>query len=797
MKIIVCSELVDLERTLSVVRGEPDNMLVVTPNFDIGASLIHRKLLVRFFQSYLDLSSIRTQTNLAWEIGTTWHLPYLSHIRLGSESIGSLMQNESVQMFLAALNTSTAFRRLIETENPEEILLFDRFAMPTFGDPMGGPYYDVCHAVIRYIAEQAGLSVRILPVKPSVQSDTLFSAPADFLKSLAIHSLTLEPNKNTIISFAGTYVDWNEQAKLVQMLGKDCKIFLVQGEPFPMDAPEAVLLDWNALRAWSQDSVTLQIDLKEAWEKFQNDAVRYAGPCPEIFANRYLEFQFHALWSRFERGVQQYAAATWLMASLGPSLVIVGNDLRDETQCILQASRDRNIPCLSILHGGIGANYLYRGHELGTHQIGVWGEFDKRALIAEKVENARIHIIGSLRTDLERLFVQKGEQVQHSDSEMDRPLVMLLTSLVGYGMSDTHTDLEKHLATWQTIVQVAHNHPEIDFWIKPHPRYDYFAFYEQLVRDGPPNLIFKRDAGLQSTISQSAVVVAVNTETTGVLDVLAAEKPLILLAPAFSASPFFATPLAECQVIIWVRELGDFETVLLGIIGQIQRKEKIPLNARPFLQRMCSAIGDEAASRAAALANQIMLKNPPARSEKETARLGAVISLSDWIRDTASSPSRPLSSLDPLDGDVRQKESLGTQPRVSPPPDIPVGLLVSHQLSAFLDRYIRLVSQAGSCAEITRMIVENLSIHLAKDKPSVRWLVARAHIFDADATFRFPGKGAKSWKTHIVSAFSLSPTTVLRDRNARSLLVLTLLGSPLYSVLATLRRVVRERGKAL
>src|SRR5262245_28348655 len=121
MRVVICATRADFPAAAALAATAPQETLIVTPVFDLAALFNTPAQPVRFLQSYLTPVEAEAARAPAWELCATWHLPFSAAVQVGVVSIASVMQNEAVYMFMAALNAGQAMRRLIEVEKPAEI----------------------------------------------------------------------------------------------------------------------------------------------------------------------------------------------------------------------------------------------------------------------------------------------------------------------------------------------------------------------------------------------------------------------------------------------------------------------------------------------------------------------------------------------------------------------------------------------------------------------------------------------------------------------------------------------------
>jgi hypothetical protein len=336
----------------------------------------------------------------------------------------------------------------------------------------------------------------------------------------------------------------------------------------------ALTVDRLSSWRWHQHAITQSH--QHSWEAMCLARGSYSGPHSVIFANPYLDFQFHRIWNEMALAAQIGASADAILDALRPALIVLGHEAFTLERTLVALARRKGIPSAAMLHGGWHPIRGYRGLVGDADFIMVWGDEDLQRLESVGIERARLKAIGSLRYSSRHLgnpappsTAERTAHQQVSRKALNlpvfRPLITLLTASINKGPVAPLADPPLHRRTWQDILQLANRHPNWTFGIKPHPAYDHYDYYQLLCRHSPSNLVLLR-ADLDEALAASDVAVMVNYCTTAGLEAVLHGLPLLFLRTAVYRTEDMADALQDFPDLN-VTSVSELEASLVRVLG--------------------------------------------------------------------------------------------------------------------------------------------------------------------------------------------------------------------------------------
>lgn len=232
------------------------------------------------------------------------------------------------------------------------------------------------------------------------------------------------------------------------------------------------------------------------------------------------------VWEGFAWDTAEAARSYYLGRFLGEAVAspvsLIGDDSRGQKRCLAWGLRDAGTPTLSLRHSGLG---LIEGRTRHKHVFGdlaVWGESDRAIIQNLRDESSNVHAVGSL--------IRSSREFRSPALADAGPFRIILATTAVTDPAYAHADLVKHLETWRDIRALAAGHPDWEFVIKSHPRYDYNSFYNHL-DEQHDNIRLFEEGDLRAE-DKRVVGVLVNYPTSYTLDLVEHGIPVFYLKHA-------------------------------------------------------------------------------------------------------------------------------------------------------------------------------------------------------------------------------------------------------------------------
>ena len=372
-----------------------------------------------------------------------------------------------------------------------------------------------------------------------------------------------------------------------------------RARPFPV----LHFVPWNAMLGAGR----YRAACRRGWQAFQDMQERYQGAYPFVFANPrlspffarlYLHLLPHALATRQD-------ARRWLNR-LRPALLLTSNDVSFPVRTLVLEARRQGVPTLGLIHSGLN-NMHYRDFQ--SDRMAIWGQVHLRDF--ERVlgkPRASLVPIGNPQYDTLGAdgagALQSEQTASTADSAVLRvldgrrsltepvweagsptgtvPRVVVLTAVAQWQM--LYYNQREHLRAWLELERL----PEhgIHVTIKPHPRFDDYAFYAGLRnllddwREAGPGISVVRDAFLEEVVPACDLVVVPDLPTTGAVEAMLLGKPVIYLMCGFEEAGCCTSISPGCLV---VREVEQIVPEVLGVLGSRERQQELRRMGQAYL----------------------------------------------------------------------------------------------------------------------------------------------------------------------------------------------------------------------
>jgi len=275
------------------------------------------------------------------------------------------------------------------------------------------------------------------------------------------------------------------------------------------------------------------------WEKFCESVDGYHGDYPEIFANRHLLFQFEKIKQEMVYASASASVFSALLELLNPSLILFAHEAFTIERTLVRLARNRKIPTASLVHGGIGPIFGYRGISGDVDLIWVWNKFVVECMAYFRVDCTRLQNIGNIRhekkysnyvlTANQTEPVIKNKAKRYIGLDENKPVITLLTAAINTGFAAVCADLRIHRETIRGFLQLVESRLDLQFVIKAHPGDDYNELYRNMFDYRLPNLVFNEQLTLQDVLEASDICFLMNYCTTAALDAMLLHVPVLYL----------------------------------------------------------------------------------------------------------------------------------------------------------------------------------------------------------------------------------------------------------------------------
>lgn len=457
--------------------------------------------------------------------------------------------------FEAALNARVVYEKIIETHNVTRIA---GFFLPEIAVIRTGPFpthravRSISQAVLFWIAESRNIPVEKLESTYNLSSGIIKRKP-----------LVGKPSTKSNIKIK----------KSVE------KIALVISDGLTQEEYYALKFSYNSLDNW--DIITLNIeDVKNiavlsndrdplnTLQTFLSSYQKYSGDFPEIFGNFYFNFQFEGLLSEIGIASRLSHPFSAFLDILKPAVVIFGHEAFTIESVLVEISKKKQIPTVSLFHGGLGPKFCFRGLVGKSDHIIVWNNWDKDLLQSYGFDSDRINIIGSIRYEQkyrsENLsktvldFNNKDIRLRSLGLDPNAPVVVLLTAAINCGFAAPVSNPRKHRNALKDIIGFIKRRADLQFIIKPHPSFDYYDLYRNLISAKLPNLYFFEELTFDEVIGISSFSILINYFTTAALESLINKTPVIFYQNA-------VYPLSD-----WECSIVDLDIIEVGSISALE-----------------------------------------------------------------------------------------------------------------------------------------------------------------------------------------------------------------------------------
>ena len=287
-------------------------------------------------------------------------------------------------------------------------------------------------------------------------------------------------------------------------------------------------------------------------------AAKYNNEYPEIFFNKYMQFQFERVENEINSAVSYGDVFSIYLDILNPSLVLFGHEAFTIERVLVGLAKGRKIATAGLLHGCLGLKFFFRGVIGEADKILVWNDIDIEWLLRFGADRSKLHKIGCVRYESMYLKYLNDQTVTLIETKKnakkrlgirtDKPLIVVTTAEINTGFAAPVADANSHIKTLIEFLSFVESRQDLDFIIKAHPSFDYYELYKRMLGTDRPNLKFLQHAVLSEVLAASDICLMINYCTTAALEAMLQKIPVIYLNNAVYPLSDWSDNLSELGI---------------------------------------------------------------------------------------------------------------------------------------------------------------------------------------------------------------------------------------------------------
>ncbi|MCB9851425.1 MAG: hypothetical protein H6817_12055 [Phycisphaerales bacterium] len=426
-------------------------------------------------------------------------------------------------------------RRAIERFAPTEIVCFDDHTGHGLEQPPGMGAMPLLQPIVRGMAENMGIPVRLLPRARTTFTDRAAHASRDQGERV---DLTTRLDGRPFVLFAGSGNDLLRQLPLIRTICRQTDLAVVQLYRAAGDDALHQLRDaghhvyhesqvTNPSRDCKGAEEEVAAKSRNARAEFDNASVRATGCARTIFANPHIMHHWDFLFGDYARRMAAHVA-TWqeYFDKHRPELIVANYPTP-----LLEVGAQRDIPSLVLSHGIMSCGDARWYSSLPEVTLGAPSPAARNRLVRIGIPEKRIAITGDPGMDA---TLQTTNACARARDSIKKPRILLITSAIA---APAHQgDLPAinwagALRTFDELNDLARRQPHWQFTIKPHPRYDQVDLYERLQADLPEaqRWHIANEENLVELVASADAVVVVNNRSSAIVEASLLSRPVFLL----------------------------------------------------------------------------------------------------------------------------------------------------------------------------------------------------------------------------------------------------------------------------
>lgn len=247
----------------------------------------------------------------------------------------------------------------------------------------------------------------------------------------------------------------------------------------------------------------------------------------------------------------------WLACRYSPVAVVFGFNGFVYESMMSNSFKTIGIKTISVAHSGLGHIKNFDGIATNDDYLLCWNEFDKAALAkSEDLESCKIVDVGALKYLKDYEDYDNGPK--HKIEKFSNN-ILICTSTINTGLSLVISDPKKHQKNLKQLGLWAKKRSNKTFYIKCHPSYDYYSYYEYLYLNISNIKIVRSNNDIKNIKFDLAI--AMNYCTTYLLDLMLKRIPVVLYEEAIYSTDGSRNILPD-NIIKRVKEFNELRDLI-------------------------------------------------------------------------------------------------------------------------------------------------------------------------------------------------------------------------------------------
>ena len=423
----------------------------------------------------------------------------------------------------------------LRTLRPDKVITFEERTGHGLEQPPGYTKMPLLFALLRGMAEQAGIPVHLL------NRSTTSASPA-FVDQVAVDANKvlnhLDPEEvignKPYVLFTASGGGLSRQFPLLEEVDRQMEFTALQ----MYKSADASALEQAADRGFvtcheSQLTSHIETQIDKKWlANVRQDFDEKRNRCPRnircIFDNPYMNIHFDFIYDTYIPKMVQHIQ-TWrnMFSHYRPSLIVANYH-----GPIIDVADALDIPTIVFPHGVmiIGETRFYTSLPESTY-IGALSEKHRAKLVSAGVAPNRILVTGDPACTYPEKLQTEGDRKNKNKRILICTCITSLPSTTGYL---PQANWAKAAADFNAIAKLAARKPEWHFTIRSHPRWDHYRLYEYVNEQSADDrkIDIVKNTSLEETVRNSDIVVIPNVKSSALIEASCFSKPVIFLDSA-------------------------------------------------------------------------------------------------------------------------------------------------------------------------------------------------------------------------------------------------------------------------
>lgn len=569
MDLLYFSDITQLDYVLKKNPEYLQSLRPITSDMTVAFELQLRKIKFIDVWNFIENEEIEKNWNDAHTISQKWWGETKANVLYGVENLCVAAQQDFIYALEACLNSKTAYKKILEKYQVRKLY---GFFMPPVAVVRTGPapvtraVRSVSESVLFFLADHFGIEVTEITADKSLSRRMKKRAktcrneyqPFDF------NDIKSKDGSRVVIIYKHLMPNYEYDA-IISALDDDENI-----TPITISEND---LEFGALQNLSESSILGKIN--DFWVEFWRESKNYSSHYPEIYSNKYLRFQFDGIKDEMIIAARNGAVFETFLEVIKPSVIIFGHEAFTRERVLVGLAQERDILTVGMFHGGAGHLRGSRGIAGRVDMLAVWNNLDASLVESYGRKSESIIKLGSLAGDIS--VGQYKSRKEHDESCQNKVnakknnlsgnrnlTITLLTSEINTDFAAPVASPPKHRSFFLDFLELAKRKPDWQFYIKPHPSFDYYDLYNRLQSSDCPNIIFVEGSDLKQLLRASDVCVIINYCSTAAVEAMLLEVPTVYIDSGVFPLSCCAPCLSDVGLprVKSTRELEDYINML-------------------------------------------------------------------------------------------------------------------------------------------------------------------------------------------------------------------------------------------